>query len=125
MNELWCLRVSRLSSLPDCREDDSAAGESRSSLLSVIELDLEDAPVMESDVCGIVISIALLGMDHAGRPGSKQRKKEKVQKKWEDEAMKIGPWVARKRMAFWEARFAVAVANCNARMISRSQHITD
>ena len=30
--------------------------------------------------------------------------------------MKIGPWVARKRKAFWEARiaarFAVAVANC-------------
>ena len=43
----------------------------------------------------------------------------------EDEAMRIGPWVARKRKAFWEARFAVAVANCNARMISRSQHITD
>jgi hypothetical protein len=45
----------------------------------------------------------------------------------EDEAMKIGPWVtvARKRKAFWEARFAVAVANCNASMISRSQHITD
>ncbi len=41
------------------------------------------------------------------------------------EAMKIGPWVARKRKAFWQARFAVAVANCNARMISRSQHITD
>ncbi len=34
------------------------------------------------------------------------------------EAMKIGPWVARKRKAFWEARFAVAVANCNASMIS-------
>ncbi len=31
----------------------------------------------------------------------------------EDEAMKLGPWVARKRKAFWEARFAVAVANCN------------
>ncbi len=44
----------------------------------------------------------------------------------EDEAMeKIGPWVARKRKAFWEARFAVAVANCNASMIRRSQHITD
>ncbi len=43
----------------------------------------------------------------------------------EDEAMKIGPWVARKRNAFWEARFAVAVANCNVSMISRSQHITD
>jgi hypothetical protein len=43
----------------------------------------------------------------------------------EDEAMKIGPWVARKRKAFGEARFAVAVANCNASMISRSQHITD
>ena len=43
----------------------------------------------------------------------------------EDEAMHIGPWVARKRKAFWQARFAVAVANCNARMISRSQHITD
>ncbi len=43
----------------------------------------------------------------------------------EDEAMKIGPWVAGKRKAFWEARFAVAVANCNASMISRSQHITD
>ena len=43
----------------------------------------------------------------------------------EDEAMKIGPWVARKRKAFWEARFAVAVANGNASMISRSQHITD
>ncbi len=42
----------------------------------------------------------------------------------EDEAMKIGPWVATKRKAFWEARFAVAVANCNASMISRSQHIT-
>ncbi len=65
MNELWCLSVSRLSSLPDCREDDRAAGESRSSLLSVIELDLEDAPVMESDVCGIVISIALLGISVA------------------------------------------------------------
>ncbi len=41
----------------------------------------------------------------------------------EDEAraMKIGPWVARKRKTFWEARFAVAVANCNARMISRSR----
>jgi hypothetical protein len=43
----------------------------------------------------------------------------------ENEAMKMGPWVARKRKAFWEARFAVAVANCNASMISRSQHITD
>ena len=45
----------------------------------------------------------------------------------EDEAMKIGPWVARKRKAFWEARFALAAANlnCNAGMISRSQHITD
>ncbi len=43
----------------------------------------------------------------------------------EDEAMKIGPWVARKRKALWEARFAVAVAKCNASMISRSQHITD
>ena len=42
----------------------------------------------------------------------------------EDEAMKIRPWVARKRKAFWEARFAVAVADCNASMISRSQHIT-
>ncbi len=40
----------------------------------------------------------------------------------EDGAMKIGPWVARKRKEFWEARFAVAVANCNASMISRSQH---
>jgi hypothetical protein len=43
----------------------------------------------------------------------------------EDEAIKIGPWVARKRKAIWQARFAVAIANCNARMISRSQHITD
>jgi hypothetical protein len=43
----------------------------------------------------------------------------------EDVAMKIGPWVARKRKALWEARFAVAVANCNAGMIRRSQHITD
>ena len=45
----------------------------------------------------------------------------------EDEAMKIGPWVARKRKAFWEARFAVAVANCNARMIrvALSIRITD
>ncbi len=38
----------------------------------------------------------------------------------EDEAMKIGPWVlvARKslRKVIWEARFAVAIANCNARM---------
>ena len=41
----------------------------------------------------------------------------------EDEAMKIGPWVARKRRAFWEARFAVAVANCNAGMISREKLI--
>ena len=40
----------------------------------------------------------------------------------EDAAMHIGPWVARKRKAIWQARFAatVAVANCNARMISRS-----
>ncbi len=29
----------------------------------------------------------------------------------EDGAMKTGPWVARKRMAFWEARFTVAIAN--------------
>ena len=38
----------------------------------------------------------------------------------EGEAMKIGPWVARKRKAFWEARFTVAarVANCNTRMIN-------
>ena len=45
----------------------------------------------------------------------------------EDEAMHrdIGPWAAKKRRAFWQARFAVAVANCNARMISRAQHITD
>ena len=45
----------------------------------------------------------------------------------EDEAMHIGPWAAKKRKALWQARFAVtvAVANCNARMISRSQHITD
>ncbi len=46
-----------------------------------------------------------------------------------DEAMKTGPrateWVARKRKALWQVRFAVAVANCNARMISRSHHITD
>ena len=42
----------------------------------------------------------------------------------EDEAMKIGPWVTRKRKAFWEARFAVAVANSNAGMISRFQHIS-
>ncbi len=46
----------------------------------------------------------------------------------EDEMMtrRIVPWVARKRKALWQARFAVAVANCNsdtnARMISRSQH---
>ncbi len=46
--------------------------------------------------------------------------------------MKIGPWVqvARKRRAFWQARFTVtvAVANCNlnARMISHTctQHIS-
>ena len=37
-----------------------------------------------------------------------------------NEAIKIGPWVARKRRAFWEARFAVAVANCNASMILKS-----
>jgi hypothetical protein len=37
-----------------------------------------------------------------------------------NEAMKIGPRVARKRKAFWEARFAVAVANCNASMILKS-----
>ena len=43
----------------------------------------------------------------------------------EDGAMHIGPWVATKRKAFWQARFAVAVANCNASMISRPQHITD
>ena len=49
----------------------------------------------------------------------------------EDAEMHIGEWAARflgsKRKAFWQARFAVAVtvANCNARMISRSQHITD
>ncbi len=36
--------------------------------------------------------------------------------------MKIGPWVARKRKAFGEARFAVTVANCNASMMSCSQH---
>ncbi len=31
----------------------------------------------------------------------------------EDEEIKIGPWVARKRKVIWEARFAVAIANCN------------
>jgi hypothetical protein len=51
------------------------------------------------------------------------------------EAMKIGPWVRvarkslRKALKFWQlARFkftVAAIANCNARMISRSQHITD
>jgi hypothetical protein len=45
----------------------------------------------------------------------------------EDGAMRIGPWVARKRKALWQARFTVAIANCNDsdRMIRRSQHITD
>jgi hypothetical protein len=36
----------------------------------------------------------------------------------DDEQMKIGPWVARKRKALWQARFTVTVANCNARMIN-------
>ncbi len=44
----------------------------------------------------------------------------KVRVAEEDEAMKIGPWVARKRKAFWAARFAVAVANCNASMTALS-----
>ena len=43
----------------------------------------------------------------------------------EDEAMSIGPWATIKRKAFWQARFALAIANCSVRMISRSQHITD
>jgi hypothetical protein len=40
----------------------------------------------------------------------------------EDEMMtrRIGPWVAERRKALWQARFAVAVANCNARMILKS-----
>ena len=42
----------------------------------------------------------------------------------EDEAMHIGPWVAKKRKAFWQARFAVAVANCNARMITLTLLVT-
>ncbi len=42
----------------------------------------------------------------------------------EDGAMKIGPWVARKRKTFWEARFAVAVANCNAGMPSAALSIS-
>ncbi len=41
------------------------------------------------------------------------------------EAMRIGPWAARKRKAIWQARFAVEIAKSDARMISRSQHITD
>ena len=38
----------------------------------------------------------------------------------------IGLWAARKRKATWQARFTLAIAKCNARMISRSQleHIT-
>ncbi len=28
----------------------------------------------------------------------------------EDAAMSIGPWVARKRKAFWQARLAIAIA---------------
>ncbi len=47
----------------------------------------------------------------------------------EDGAMKIQSWTVgrQKEESILEARFAVAVANCNlnARMISRSQHITD
>ncbi len=43
----------------------------------------------------------------------------------EDEAMNIGAWVARKMKPTWQARFEGAIAKWNARMISRSQHITD
>jgi hypothetical protein len=39
----------------------------------------------------------------------------------EDAEMHTGQWAAKKSKAFWHARFAVAVANCDARMISRSQ----
>jgi hypothetical protein len=40
----------------------------------------------------------------------------------EDEAMSIGPWATIKRKAFWQAGFALAIATCSVRMISRSQH---
>jgi hypothetical protein len=34
-----------------------------------------------------------------------------------DEAMHIGLWAARKRKATWQARFAVAIAKCNASLM--------
>jgi hypothetical protein len=39
-----------------------------------------------------------------------------------DEDRTVG---CQKRKACWQAKFTVAVANCNARMIGRSRHITD
>ena len=42
----------------------------------------------------------------------------------EDEAMNIGAWVARKRKATWQARFAVEIAKCDARIILHGQSPT-
>ncbi len=42
----------------------------------------------------------------------------------EDAEMHIGQWAAKKRRAFWQARFAVAVANCNVRMILKSESLS-
>ena len=49
----------------------------------------------------------------------------RVEEEDASEQMKIGPRVARKRKALWQARFTVAVANCNAHVTSRSQHAAD
>jgi hypothetical protein len=42
--------------------------------------------------------------------GSSSRDSTGTRVEEEDRQMKIGPWVARKRKAFWQARFPVAVA---------------
>ncbi len=44
----------------------------------------------------------------------------------EDGAMKTqaGPWVARKRMAFWEARFTVAIANAGIKWHNKCPKIS-
>jgi hypothetical protein len=52
---------------------------------------------------------------HSGRESSEA----------EDLEMGIGEWAgaSKRRKRIWLARFGVEIAKCNARMISRSQHI--
>jgi hypothetical protein len=70
---------------------------------------------MDFQVVPIIFTVTASGAPR-GMGEQFQRQYESPLAHWtrvaeEDEATKTGPWVARKRMAFWEARFTVAIAN--------------